>query len=174
MVVTVTHITARALLAGMELPAGIREQARAIVQNIEDSFAPFLVNQYHSVGLGMVLGLQLGQALSVAQLDGLREVFKAAQRACLDQLAAKAATNLHAPVLFDERAAFSAFHVRSTKKEVEQQPKNGSYNDGWTSGAQEGWFARSDLARAEARPVNGACGACGHALVSASTGGVVA
>lgn len=161
MVTSVTHITARALLAGMVLPATVREQARAILQDIEAGFAPFLVNQSHALGVGMVLGLQAADALSPELLKGLQNVFKAAQRAMLDQLAAKAASSLHAPVLMDEKAAFSAFHVRMTKKEVEAV-QGGRYNEGWTEGAHAAWFARSDLARAEVRPVNGACGACGH------------
>ncbi|MEE5177153.1 hypothetical protein V2K54_25920 [Pseudomonas alliivorans] len=163
MVTTVTHITARALLAGMVLPVTVREQARAILQDIEAGFAPFLVNQSHALGVGMVLGLQAADALSPELLKGLQNVFRAAQRAMLDQLAARVVSNLHAPVLMDEKAAFSAFHVRMTKKEVEAV-QGGRYNEGWTEGAHAAWFARSDLARAEVRPVNGACGACGHAV----------
>ena len=77
-------------------------------------------------------------------------VFKQAERARLDELAENANRNLHAPVLMDEKAALSAFHFRRTRKEVEAQPKSGSFNDGWTTGAHDAWFARADLARAAA------------------------
>lgn len=51
----------------------------------------------------------------------------------------------------DERAAFEAFHFSLTKKHPEQQPKSGSYNDGWTTGANLAWFARGGLSRHPSR-----------------------
>lgn len=139
-----------ARLNTLGLPQEIYEQAALVLHQIHAAFAPFLANQGCSQGAGLVMGLVAVKARSKEQGEALLDIFKAAERVKLDELAENAARNLHAPVLMDEKAAFSAFHFRMTKKEVEAQPKSGSYNDGWTTGAHEAWLARSDLARAAA------------------------
>ncbi|RJX82269.1 hypothetical protein [Pseudomonas sp. LS-2] len=144
-----------AQLSTLELPPEVYEQAAQTLHQIHTSFAPFQANLGFAQGNGLVMGLVAAKAHSVQQGQVLLDVFKRAERLKLDELAESAARNPHAPVLMNEKAAFSAFHFRMTKKEVEAQPKSGSYNDGWTTGAHEAWFARADLARAAARQVDG-------------------
>lgn len=135
------------------LPQEIYEQAALVLHQIHAAWAPFLANHGCAHGEGLVMGLVAVKARSPEEGRALLELFKTAERVKLDELAENAARSLHAPVLMDEKAAFSAFHFKMTKKEVEAQPKSGSYNDGWTTGAHAAWFARADLARMHAAKI---------------------